>query len=40
MYMGKWLTGIVYLLTGGIFGVGYVYDFWILNHPITVTDGS
>lgn len=25
-YMGKWLTGILYLLSGGIFGIGYLYD--------------
>lgn len=31
MYMGKWLTGILYLLTGGLFLVGYVYDYWTLN---------
>jgi TM2 domain-containing membrane protein YozV len=40
MYMGKWLTGIVYLLTGGVFGVGYLYDFWTLNDQITVINGS
>lgn len=40
MYMGKWLTGIVYLLSGGIFGVGYLYDFWTLNDQITVLNGS
>ena len=34
-YMGKWLTGIVYLLTGGIFGLGYLYDFWTLNEQIS-----
>lgn len=36
MYMGKWLTGIIYLLTIGIFGAGYVYDFWTLNDQITM----
>jgi len=40
MYMGKWLTGILYLLTGGILGVGYLYDFWTLNDQITVINGS
>jgi TM2 domain-containing membrane protein YozV len=40
MYMGKWLTGIVYLLSGGIFGLGYLYDFWTLNDQITVVNGS
>lgn len=36
MYMGKWLTGIVYLLTAGLLGLGYLYDFWTLNDQITV----
>jgi TM2 domain-containing membrane protein YozV len=40
MYMGKWLIGIVYLLTGGIFGLGYLYDFWTLNDQITVINGA
>jgi TM2 domain-containing membrane protein YozV len=33
-YMGKWLIGIIYLLTGGIFGMGYLYDYWTLNSQI------
>jgi TM2 domain-containing membrane protein YozV len=33
-YMGKWLTGLVFLLTGGLFGFGYLYDFWTLNDQI------
>ncbi|MFD1207842.1 MULTISPECIES: TM2 domain-containing protein [Modicisalibacter] len=35
MYMGKWLTGLLYLLTGGLFLVGILYDFWTLNDQIT-----
>ena len=35
MYMGKWLTGILYLLTGGLLGIGIIYDFWTLNDQIT-----
>ena len=34
-YMGKWISGIVYLLTGGIFFLGYLYDFWTLNTQIS-----
>ncbi|MCP3177043.1 TM2 domain-containing protein [Desulfuromonas sp. KJ2020] len=36
MYMGKWITGIVYLLTGGLFGLGYIYDYWTLNEQIAL----
>jgi len=35
MYMGKWLTGILYLLTFGLFGVGYIYDYWTLNEQLS-----
>jgi TM2 domain-containing membrane protein YozV len=35
MYMGKWLTGILYLLTGGLFLVGVLYDFWTMNEQIS-----
>ena len=35
MYMGKWLTGILYLLTVGLAGIGYLYDYWTLNRQIT-----
>jgi TM2 domain-containing membrane protein YozV len=34
MYLGKWVTGIVYLLTAGLFGLGYLYDYWTLNGQI------
>lgn len=35
MYMGKWLTGILYLCTGGLFVIGWAYDFCTLNSQIT-----
>jgi TM2 domain-containing membrane protein YozV len=35
-YMGKWVTGIVYLLSGGILGIGYLYDLWTLNDQVTI----
>ncbi|MDP2640727.1 MAG: TM2 domain-containing protein [Betaproteobacteria bacterium] len=40
MYMGKWVTGIIYLLTAGLLGIGYLYDFWTLNDQITVVNAS
>jgi TM2 domain-containing membrane protein YozV len=40
MYMGKWLTGILYLLTGGLFGIGYLYDYWTLNDQITIINSG
>ena len=40
MYMGKWVTGIVYLLTAGLFGIGYLVDFWTLNDQITLINAS
>ena len=33
-YMGKIGTGIIYLLTGGLFLVGWLYDFLTLNGQI------
>jgi TM2 domain-containing membrane protein YozV len=35
MYMGKWLTGILYLLTFGLLGLGVLYDFWTLNSQLS-----
>jgi len=33
-YMGKWLTGLIYLFTGGLFLVGWLYDLFTLNQQI------
>jgi len=33
-YLGKWVTGILYLVTVGLFGIGLIYDFWTLNSQI------
>ena len=40
MYMGKWITGIIYFLTGGLFFVGYLYDFCTLNTQIDFINRS
>jgi TM2 domain-containing membrane protein YozV len=33
-YLGKWLTGLVWFFTGGLFLLGYLYDYWTLNEQI------
>ena len=40
MYMGKWGTGLIYLLTGGLVGIGYLYDFWTLNTQISEVNST
>nr|WP_320012949.1 TM2 domain-containing protein [uncultured Desulfobulbus sp.] len=35
-YLGKVGTGILYLLTFGFLGLGYIYDLWTLNDQITL----
>jgi TM2 domain-containing membrane protein YozV len=39
-YMGKWLTGILYMLTGGFFLLGILYDFWTLNSQVSELNRS
>lgn len=34
MYMGKWITGIIYFFTGGFFLLGLLYDLLTLNDQI------
>ena len=34
-YLEKWVTGLVYLLTGGLFLLGVLYDYWTLNGQIS-----
>ena len=34
-YLGKWITGVLYLLTGGLLLIGVAYDFWTLNDQIS-----
>lgn len=34
-YMTKWISGVIYLLTGGLFLVGIIYDFATLNDQVS-----
>ena len=33
-YLGKWITGLIWLLTGGLCLLGVLYDLWTLNEQI------
>lgn len=35
MYMNKWISGVIYFFTGGLFLIGYAYDYWTLNEQIS-----
>ena len=39
-YLGKWLTGLLWLLTGGLLLLGVLYDYWTLNDQIAIKNGS
>ncbi|HAD05102.1 MAG: hypothetical protein A2091_02155 [Desulfuromonadales bacterium GWD2_61_12] len=33
-YLGKWISGLIYLLTGGLLLLGVLYDLWTLNGQV------
>ena len=39
-YLGKWLSGLLWLCTGGLLMIGVVYDFWTLNDQVTVRNAQ
>lgn len=39
-YMGKIGSGILYLLSAGLLGVGIVYDYWTLNQQIAAINSG
>lgn len=34
-YLGKWLSGLVWFFTVGLFGMGLLYDLWTLNEQVS-----
>ena len=39
-YLGKWLTGLLWLLTGGLLMLGVLYDYWTLNRQVDEVNGG
>jgi TM2 domain-containing membrane protein YozV len=39
-YLGKWLTGLLWLLTGGLLLLGVLYDYWTLNGQVDAVNGG
>lgn len=39
-YLGKWLTGLLWLLTGGLLLLGVLYDYWTLNGQVDEVNGE
>lgn len=37
-YLGKWITGLIWLLTGGLFGIGFIYDWFTLNEQVNAAN--
>jgi TM2 domain-containing membrane protein YozV len=39
-YLGKWLSGLLWLCTGGLLLIGVAYDFWTLNDQVTIRNAA
>lgn len=39
-YLSKWASGLIYLLTLGLLGIGVLYDFWTLNSQVSAANNA
>lgn len=39
-YLGRWISGLIYLVTGGLFFLGVLYDFFTLNETVSELNRS
>ena len=37
-YLGKWVTGLIWLFSGALFGIGYLWDLWTLNEQVELAN--
>ena len=40
VFMGKYLTGLIYFLTLGLFSIGVLYDYWTLNEQLDAVNAE
>jgi TM2 domain-containing membrane protein YozV len=40
IFMGKYLTGLIYFLTLGLLGFGLLYDYWTLNEQLDAVNAE
>lgn len=39
-YMRKWITAVLWMISGGFFLIGYLYDLWTLNGQVSEYNGA
>ncbi len=37
-FLGRWVTGIIWLLTGGVFGIGWIIDIFLIPGMVKASD--